>query len=170
MAGDKAVMISIQPKWCGYIFGEKKEDEVRKDKPDLPLPFKAYIYCTKSGNKMMLRMFCGKGEERKYAGKVCGEFICNSMTYIQASKEGPMNYHLYNTALLRTCLTDRELFNYLAGNLLEQDTFDAGGWAWHISKLKIYDKPKDVSEFRMYNGGRQAKRPPQSWFYVEEMR
>ncbi len=31
---------------------------------------------------------------------------------------------------------------------------------WHISNLKIYDKPKELSEFGL-------KRPPQSWQYIE---
>ena len=34
-------------------------------------------------------------------------------------------------------------------------------YGFHISDLKIYDKPKELSEFGL-------KRPPQSWCYVED--
>ena len=36
-------------------------------------------------------------------------------------------------------------------------------YGWHISDLKIYDTPKELSEFSL-------NRPPQSWRYVEEMK
>ena len=54
----------------------------------------------------------------------------------------------YETA--HTCLTFKELDNYLQGKL---------GFGWHISNLKIYDQAKELKEFNM-------KRPPQSWCYV----
>lgn len=60
---------------------------------------------------------------------------------------------------------------------------------WHISDLKIYDEPKEISEFRkpdekisgtseqnghtvFYDGyinGEVLKKPPQSWCYVEKI-
>ena len=48
---------------------------------------------------------------------------------------------------------------------------------WHISDLKIYDKPKELSEFSYWLGfisygatdnHGHLKRPPQSWCYVED--
>lgn len=60
------------------------------------------------------------------------------------------------------------------------------GYGWHISDLKIYDKPRELSEFNRYcpdnvhscatcrAGGYTGMRctpitrPPQSWFYVKE--
>ena len=96
----KAVMISIQPKWCDLIASGKKTIEVRKTRPKIDIPFKCYIYCsqgealappclnnpnyaihrtnngTPNGRKMT-------AEERKqsdylYAnGKVIGEFVCD---------------------------------------------------------------------------------------------
>lgn len=46
----KAVLISIQPKWCELIASGKKTQEVRKNRPKLETPFKVYIYCTLSGS------------------------------------------------------------------------------------------------------------------------
>ena len=43
----KAVLISIQPKWCERIATKRKTIELRKSKPNLKPPFKCYIYCTK---------------------------------------------------------------------------------------------------------------------------
>ena len=43
----RAVLISIQPKWCELIASGKKTVEVRKTKPKIDAPFKCYIYCTK---------------------------------------------------------------------------------------------------------------------------
>ena len=40
---DKAVLISIKPKWCDLIVLGKKTIEVRKTRPKLETPFKAYI-------------------------------------------------------------------------------------------------------------------------------
>ncbi|MGN0539812.1 MAG: ASCH domain-containing protein [Candidatus Fimenecus sp.] len=42
----KAVLMSIQPRWCELIANGKKTLEVRKTKPKLSTPFKVYIYCT----------------------------------------------------------------------------------------------------------------------------
>lgn len=43
----RAVLISIQPKWCAMITQGKKILEVRKNRPKIETPFKCYIYCTK---------------------------------------------------------------------------------------------------------------------------
>ena len=74
-------------------------------------------------------------------------------------------------------MTDDELHGYLG---------HCQGYGWHISNLKIYDTPKELSKFprpfencidkvcdefgcaSCENGG-YIKRPPQSWCYVEEM-
>lgn len=47
---------------------------------------------------------------------------------------------------------------------------DKDGWGWGISELKIYDTPKELSEFSKYGFGEPVplKRPPQSWMYVED--
>ena len=44
----KSVLISIQPKWCELIASGKKTVEVRKTRPKIDVPFKCYVYCTKS--------------------------------------------------------------------------------------------------------------------------
>ena len=185
----KAVLISIQPKWCELIASGKKTVEVRKTKPKLETPFKCYIYCTK-----------GKFEPSEYLrnnthyddstikvcegqGKVIGEFVCDaifpiSCYYSDIKARGIHSEQPY------TCLTDKEMIDYL-GNGVE-------GYGWHISDLVIYDNPNMLSEFAKpdkcpYNNkgectyayhcyragqtkrcGDYMERPPQSWCYVEE--
>ena len=43
----KAVMLSIQPRWCELIAAGEKTMEVRKTRPKLETPFKVYVYCSK---------------------------------------------------------------------------------------------------------------------------
>lgn len=49
----KSVLIAIRPKWTEKIASGQKTIEVRKTAPK-DVPFKAYIYCTKEKNKMIL--------------------------------------------------------------------------------------------------------------------
>ena len=181
----KSILISIKPKWCELIASGKKTIEVRKTRPKCAVPFKCYIYCTKDfkpNTKYGYKLWSGRG-------KVIGEFVCRNMTCMQADIDSQGEKHLYNTAFIenRMCLTDEELFNYI------YDGKRNIGWAWGISDLVIYDKPKDLDDFMdfgkthcdqkncgdcLYMGidgicdvkdiGQPMTRPPQSWCYVEE--
>lgn len=78
----KAVMLSIQPKWCELITNGKKTIEVRKTKPKLETPFKCYIYCTKPRMKLVDIIRDGEdvyGEE--YHGKTQFIKVAESSTY-----------------------------------------------------------------------------------------
>lgn len=190
----KAVMMSIQPKWCELIESGKKTIEVRKTRPKLETPFKCYIYETKA--KDHYAVF-----HENTIGKVIGEFVCDDITYLGNIATDPWKYlsgstHEYHKKLVieKGCLTENEILYY------------GGQYAWHISNLVIYDEPKELSEFyRLGNplicDGRYCencnhlkymqvnsdewdydcdcqhqlenritlKRPPQSWCYVEEL-
>ena len=173
----KAVMISIQPKWVEKIASGQKTIEVRKTAPEVP--FKAYIYCTKAKPYLYKEanppfelfldseLYKGKGyDDRLFSSKVIGEFVCDKVfllhpyTYDGGSADLERRKFIQtfegsskeNEILAATCLTQDEMFDYIgAGNY---------GYGWHISELKRYGKPKELSEFGF-------TRPPQSWFYVE---
>lgn len=165
----KAVMLSIKPKYCELIAAGKKTIEVRKTRPKIETPFKCYIYCTKE--------FYRKGDgyfQGKYCGKVIGEFVCDKIDRIVHSGTSNENIRLCffdydwthrplsNEYLYQTQLTYAELEKYSNGGNL---------YGWHISKLKIYAEPKRLREF-WHCGvklGARVSRPPQSWFYVEEV-
>lgn len=210
----KSVLISIQPKWVEKIANGEKTIEVRKTTPK-QVPFKCYIYCTSSDVHSALVV--GDGDAKlihccnyKSAipvggaignGKVIGEFVCDKVFLLHPYTYDGGNADLRHRKLIQTfegsskgneilaatCLTQDEMFDYIgAGNY---------GYGWHISDLKIYDKPKELSEFytidesgsdcciacvyhetpleempcRTCTGERRyLYRAPQSWQYVEE--
>ena len=152
----KAVMLSIRPKWCEKIANSEKTIEVRKTRPKLDTPFKCYIYCTIDGIKKMPKDYIAESVER---GKVIGEFTCDRIYEL-----APLN-HAPDDVEKQACLTREEIVNYLNGT----------GYGWHISDLRIYDAPRELSEFAGLRNTRfgaapyDIKRAPQSWCYVEVM-
>lgn len=200
----KAVMLAVQPKWVEKIANGQKTIEVRKTAPK-QVPFKAYIYCTKNHRAHALHLYITDGTGRQKfditelwrsgkkvvevnphlpayrynsylaEGKVIGEFVCDSAEWMSMRDCD------------KACMTLKEAVDYSKGKKL---------YAWHISDLKIYDKPKELSEFytidesgsdcciacvyhetpleempcRTCTGERRyLYRPPQSWQYVEEL-
>lgn len=168
----KSVLISIQPKWCELIASGKKIVEVRKTRPKLETPFKVYIYMTAGDAVYPVSINGAPYTCSNVGGKVViGEFVCDAIFPMSVWYSNP-NDRLSRREYPYTCLTDKEIMDYL-GNGVE-------GYGWHISDLVIYDKPKELSEFRSYNVGayidengypmptHAITRPPQSWCYVEE--
>lgn len=158
----KAVMISIRPKWCEKIARGEKTIEVRKTRPKkLKNPFKCYIYCTQGRDARRLRVSWGK---------VIGEFTCDGFWIGSPRNTNPI-------FCMAACMDGFDTEKYAKDKIL---------YGWHISNLKIYDTPKELSKFprpfencidkvcdefgcaSCENGG-YIKRPPQSWCYVEEM-
>lgn len=79
------ILISIRPKWCKLIADGEKTLEVRKTKPRCQLPFKAFIYESKSTDKSRLTVYVDGNEPACYykgSGKVIGEFICDKIVDI----------------------------------------------------------------------------------------
>lgn len=171
----KSVLISIRPKWVEKIASGEKTIEVRKTRPKLETPFKCYIYCAiarKNGQPLLIykdgtvcfgdyreAFNCNAdGDVDCYIGegKVIGEFICDWIKKIKPHYDIEIfvNQYIHEyPAILgeNDCLSFNEMKNYLGNNI---------GYDWHISDLKIYDKPRELSEFNL-------TRPPQSWRYVE---
>ena len=137
----KSVLISIRPKWCEKIASGEKTIEVRKTRPKLQTPFKCYIYCTM--DHPYISVSCGELDKLNYRtntvgrcnGKVIGEFICDRIYGL-----APLN-HAPDDVEQQACLTREEIVRYLNGV----------GYGWHISDLKIYDKPKELGDFWSYN-------------------
>ncbi|MEE1097672.1 MAG: hypothetical protein U0K83_05010 [Bacteroidales bacterium] len=156
----KAVMLSIQPKWCEKIASGEKTVEVRKTRPKIETPFECFIYETNwSDNTYWKNRHKGK------LGKVIGEFVCDRIIDIPYSQYFVDYYHTMPQAYLEaTCLGMGHIDEYL----LSKD-----GYGWHISDLVIYDKPKELGEFTGLRNTKfgyepiKIKRPPQSWCYVE---
>ena len=178
----KSVLISIKPKWCELIASGIKTIEIRKTKPKLDTPFKCYIYCTLNGTSKMSLEEYFNGEWHKKKSKVIGEFICDEI--IDAFDLAGSEFYA------ASCMDIAEWLKYTDGH-------KGKVWCWHISALKMYDKPKElgafytkcrmdcelckmrgytrvnVDEFDMdcksdWINHKPILRPPQSWCYVEE--
>lgn len=178
----KSVLISIRPQWCEKIASGEKTIEVRKSAPK-EVPFKAYIYCSKEKKQDDIIWAGAFGDRGKWNGNVIGEFICDKVMFL--TPLGLRGFEMREEILKSICLTNDDLNAYGGLKTL---------YGWHISDLKIYDKPKELSEFKpickfegkdaicalfcpnwKYNGGlffectRKVDRPPQSYMFVEEV-
>lgn len=177
---DRAVLFSIKPKYCELIASGKKTVEVRKTRPKIPTPFKGYIYCTKPSKKhqtvsgcMVLNddeLFKLPNGKIKYGdsvemmlyenytadnflnGKVIGEFVCDKIITVDCDSVAPFDKESGKYIDKEICLDRDMLWKYTDGSC---------AYGLHISDLKIYDTPKELSEFGL-------KRAPQSWCYVED--
>ena len=122
----KSVLISIHPEWCDLIASGKKTIEVRKTRPKIETPFKCYIYETKARSDMPT--FIDEDGHVLYTGRgqVIGEFVCDCV------------YENMSYDCEASCVSVSELKEYANCKPL---------YGWHISDLKIYDKPRELSEF-----------------------
>ena len=154
----KSVLISVQPKWVEKIASGKKTREVRKTRPKLEAPFKCYIYETMTklisfhfdwGNLTQWQKTLINGR-----GRVIGEFICDKIDEYLCEKyewedgDVSLEYRIRTVEGQKTCLEYDEVRKY--GN-------EKPLYFWHISDLKIYNKPKELSEFYIYDG--EKRRP-----------
>ena len=218
----KSILMSISPEWVRKIEYGKKTIEVRKTRPKIETPFKCYIYCTFPQNPVY-DIWINRGTENRFLGngKVIGEFVCDRIdeyrTEFYAAKDVyqeirqvwldedydyPVeDYRIITTnerekpndckLLKNACLTFDEVKKYVGYG-------DGKFYAWHISELKIYEKPKELGEFSKFgykdlggccvnckcsnyidNGyyqppeckidGCSLTRAPKNWCYVEEL-
>ncbi len=215
------ILASLKPYYY-YLIGERKKNiEVRKSAlKNLPQDIVFYMSKDEKSFAKIPKEFQEK--YRKHFGKVglaivCDkieDFYCASVPYLKENNLGygqfvdngvykVNGWHegivferndryietmLNNDDLKEMCLSAQELFDYIGvGKHL---------YSWHISDLKIYDKPKELSEFYtipksgsdccfgcLWNATpldempcrtckRERKylyRPPQSYMFVEEL-
>ena len=155
----KSVLMSIKPEWCAKIASGHKTVEIRKTIPKLSTPFRVYIYCTEPNTTdphKYLETHSDDGHIYKCNGNVFAEFVCEEIKEL-----APIN-RAGDDLEEKACLSREEIVRYLKGR----------GYAWYISDLVIYNKPKELREFKHcgvnYHFNPPITRPPQSWCYVEE--
>lgn len=149
------IFASINPEWIEYILEGIKLYEVRKNKPSISVPFKVYMYCTKNGRvlfknsngRILTTPFAVKNlltvhpDAEILNGKVVAEFICDEIIEVP---RGAL-YNNYNAgskitnAIRYSCVLNDELVRYCGD---KESLF-----FWHITNLKVYDKPKEISDF-----------------------
>lgn len=168
----KAMLMSIRPEWLVKILNGEKTIEVRKK---FPKDYRGwvYLYCSKNGGytgKIRDGVDCYDGELYKYNfdkghkvkgkkglfydgetlinsinGKVVARFWCDKVEEIEPLEEceSPFGraYKLTEDKILccqKAQLTYGEYAHYLKGK---------NGYAVHISKLEIFDRPRELGEF-----------------------
>ena len=181
----KSVLISIRPKWTEKIASGQKTIEVRRTRPKLEVPFKCYIYETKG---QYIKFIHGAHTKYGYGrGKVIGEFICDKVYSIKnrgsSFSVADEEQSVTNEIARQSCLYYDDMVSYFGNK---------DGFGWHISDLTLYDKPKELSEFRkpctygdlpcwicpscdkdendnLIQCFNTVSRPPQSWQYIEDL-
>lgn len=204
----KSVLISIQPYYVfliiarlmGWNIPQEKTVEVRKDFPKDPAWNKrVHIYCSKNRESFNRIPAQYQPFMEKFLGKVLGEFVCDKII----KNESGVDYGVtddgraFYCGTLAECtgLTRAECLDYGKKKILCGYELQAL-YGWHITDLKVYDKPKELGEFCVRcsdrkmkcnkcnnlkqddyyeppycesGGYREIARPPQSWCYVEEL-
>lgn len=176
----KAVLMSIQPYWVfliiakaiGWNISKEKTVEVRKSFPkDESWNKVVKIYCSKDKKSFAKIPKEYQPFMKPLLGKVPGEFVCDCIGDYWFSEDDTDIEEFEDVQM--SCLSAKEIIEYGDDKTLH---------LWNISDLKIYDKPRELSEFIKtekcpYAGMVNCKkcvlhhcltRPPQSWCYVEE--
>lgn len=206
----KNIITSVSPYLCEKIMSDDCKILVKKSTPK-EVPFKAYIYCTKEKPCIQKIRFGDIAishtqiSKNLYNGKVIGEFICDRIDriekrginnnfdycYLSLNEWGNDDIEIEIKDIQKSCIPKSELNAYGENSSCL--------YGWHISDLKIYDKPKELSEFKTppceksekacgncrwlvkintpdvyececyVEDGRPITRPPQSWQYVEKI-
>ena len=150
----RALLISIRPEWAEKILNGKKTIEIRTWIPKDYAGW-VYVYVTKDNYKNHLykkddiltltdkhiyhypyKNICGKVAFRFWYEKV--DKIEN-LIFGCAVLGVTQNY--LDEIMKKSCLSINQLAKYLN----KRD-----GYVWHIDKLEIFDKPKELSEFYHY--------------------
>lgn len=190
------ILASLKPYYY-YLIGEKKKDvEVRKSAlKDLPQDIVFYMSKDEKSFAKIPKEFQEK--YRKHFGKIGMKVVCDKVDEYNFH-EGLTEFNsmglpsrIYGSYLIfaddykSMCLSYDEVKSYGKGKTL---------YGWRISDLKIYDKPKELSEFFAKchipeskckccdncfwkeNGYgedyavKKLTRPPQSYMRVEELK
>ena len=165
----KSILLSIKPKWVAKILNGEKTIEIRKTMPKCDLPITVYIYCTKDKGKLVFDWETEQYQtfyenecncEDNLNGKVVAKFTLRKvehyrcMVYIAPKlvKVILKTTHLYSeqekellsSILENSCLSEKELAKYLE----KETTAFSGFYTYHIEDLVIFDKPKELWEFK----------------------
>lgn len=203
----KAILISIKPEWCEKILNGEKTIEIRKTMPKCELPIDVYIYCTKDPKHLVAPFRFKQGwayreyNDNTYYSRGCtanvGEDI-NGKVVAKFTLKDIDDFYVFNDGLIqywiacdleKSCVSYDDLANYIGRG--------KKGYAWHIDNLEIFDKPKELSEFKSSTlcsmaykenekfcrnvckkwnhdlgycrrqGSQTLTKAPQSWCYVE---
>lgn len=180
----QAIMLSIRPEYCKLITighsvtGTMKTLELRKSRPKIEPPFKVYIYETKGIDKTRLEVCLDNTNQSRYyrgKGKVIGEFICDKI-YQYTTNNNKTGVDISDADIEKmSLLTMDQIEIYEEGKIDDFCLSYYGLYCWHISNLKVYHNPKELTEFTKLRKTKfgleptELNRAPQNWCYVEAL-
>jgi predicted transcriptional regulator len=175
----KSIIISIKPEQALNILNGNKTRELRKS---VPKDFVGWVYGYVTKGKPYLYNFAeldyGVSKEKinqehhtLLNGTIPFRFWFDE--YIRLDYDKDINHYLYGnmqvnymTGLLKSLqITENDIWNYASNSGFKPL------YAWHISKLEVFDKPMVLGDFNKigheaFTGCFVLTRPPQSWQYV----
>lgn len=220
----KHILMSVTPEWLEKILNKEKTIEVRTTCPtewkkylidslinkmfskgySKPDDYVVYLYCTKDRNNVLVvtetKAFIHKTTNIDNVHLFGNGYIGNGKVVCKFTLRNIEEFELWSDLWKfsdeiqdkiqriqkQSCVPHERLANYLGKKT---------GYGWHIDDLKIYDKPKELSEFRVPECEKPETacgnckylevintptyyececirpntiiRPPQSWCYVE---
>lgn len=185
------ILASIKPYYYYLIAEEKKKIEVRKTAlKNIPQDIAFYMSKDEKSFAKIPKEFQEK--YRKHFGKIGMRVVCDEVEEFHEWELSPQGKFVdfererLENFLTAACLSEEEVVRYRENLPYFQPLY-----GWHISDLKIYDKPEKLSEFfkrcptkekgdclscdcladNDFGGvcTNNLIRPPQSWCYVEEI-
>lgn len=138
----KKVIMPLSPQECERVFNGEQTILVRKRVPKCDTPYEVLVYETKGATDTPWvdedGHFIYKGR-----GQVIGSFICDRIDEIEPDLEYYSDgYDIDDDRLAETCLTREQLREYGKGVTL---------YGWHITEPKLFDTPKELSDYWLYN-------------------
>ena len=182
------ILASIKPYYYYLIAEEKKKIEVRKTAlKNLPQDIVFYMSKDEKSFAKIPKKFQEK--YRKHFGKIGMRVVCDEVEEFHEWELSPQGKFAdfererLENFLTAACLSEEEVVRYR-----ENLPYFKPLYGWHISDLKIYDKPKPIMQFykpcpikikncpvcelySTYTGCcmNNIDRPPQSYMFVEEV-
>ena len=182
------ILASLKPYYYYLIAEEKKKIEVRKTAlKNLPQDIAFYMSKDEKSFAKIPKEFQEK--YRKHFGKIGMRVVCDEVEEFHEWELSPQGKFAdfererLENFLTAACLSEEEVVRYR-----ENLPYFKPLYGWHISDLKIYDKPKPIMQFykpcpikikncpvcelySTYTGCcmNNIDRPPQSYMFVEEV-
>ena len=152
----KSILMSIKPQWVAKILNGEKTIEIRKKFPKDYVGW-VYIYCTKArpyltrGVRGDAYPSCVSSQgivPHHLNSRVVARFWCDKveeLTFLEGLYDpldrGYCTDTLDNAQVeIKSCVSQENLIDYLY--------IKGKGYAIHITELEIFDKPKEISEFK----------------------
>lgn len=157
----KTILMSIRPQHTCNILNYLKTIEIRKK---FPSDYVGWVYICNTKDKDLLcridnewntiRVIRGAKLKSVFAGKVVARFWCDKVEEIKCIHNSfAIERYITDTLnvgelMVESCVSFQQLKEYL---------YYSNGYAIHITKLEIFDKPKELWQFKTLKNAERYK-------------